>query len=62
MSPVVKSVLEAVGRAAVAGVEAALSSNDEEVALAAARAALMSAQSTHADAEGAEKFPTFRSQ
>lgn len=62
VSPVVKSVLEAIGRATAAGVEAALASDDEAVALEAARAALMSAQSERADAAGAAKFPTFRSE
>jgi hypothetical protein len=62
VSPVVKSVLEALGRASVAGVAAALESDDEGVALAAARAALMSAQTDKADAEGEAKFPTFRSE
>jgi len=60
VSPAVKTVLEALASATAAGVAEALSSNDEEAAIAAARASLHEAERKIADERGRAKFPEFR--
>jgi len=60
VNPAMRAVLEALASATVAGVASALAGDEGSVAIEAARAAMLVAQTAKADGDGAAKFPDFR--